>query len=313
MPKDKEKYNFRKRDKLAIDPVCSKKIETLAQINPLRALTALIWDWTVIALIFVFCLVFTHPVIWFFGIFAIACRQHALLILMHDASHFRLFKNHWWNDHISNWFFAYPLFITTDNYRSNHLRHHAFLNTDKDPDWVRKSGKKEWEFPKTRSHFFRLLMKDLLGGSIIELLKGIHHLGAKNSSFLSLRALYYCLPILVISVANLWLPILILWIVPVFFVLPVILRIRSIAEHFGVPNQTQLDMSRNTLTNFLENIFLTPHSSGLHLDHHLYPAVPFYNLTQLHSILAQNADYNRQAKQNVGLFGARSVYRDVVG
>ena len=57
------------------------------------------------------------------------------------------------NDMVTNIFSMYPLFSSIEQYRDNHLKHHRHLNTDDDPDWFIKLGKKEFTFPKTKKEF----------------------------------------------------------------------------------------------------------------------------------------------------------------
>ncbi len=79
-------------------------------------------DWAIILGCFSLAHAVRHPAIWVVSAIIIATREHAFLILMHDASHFRLLPSHKWNDRLSNWLLAWPLFVTTEGYRQNHLR-----------------------------------------------------------------------------------------------------------------------------------------------------------------------------------------------
>jgi fatty acid desaturase len=68
----------------------------------------------------------------------------------------------------------------------------------------------------------------------------------------------------------------------------VILRIRGVLEHAAVPDRADpLRNARTILTkNPVARFFLNPHHVAYHLEHHLYPAVPHYNLPRLHRALA---------------------------
>lgn len=72
--------------------------------------------------------------------------------------------------------------------------------------------------------------------------------------------------------------------------------IRSVAEHFGeMAHEDDLSSSRTVRTNVIERFFLAPHSVGYHLEHHLFPGVPFYNLPRLHEMLMQQEIYQEKA------------------
>lgn len=294
-------------------------IETFADITPTlkqlsrltawKSMAAILFDWGFIVGSFVLASSVGHPAVWIAAAIVIATRQHALLILMHDASHFRLLQSHKANDRLSNWLLAWPLFVTTEGYRQNHLAHHRHLNTDEDPDWVRKRGKPAWNFPKTRIGLAWLLFKELLGGGFLEAIRAITDLSGRQrvaaKSHLPKweRPAFYLLAISLITYFGLWWIVLALWILPAFTLLTVILRIRSIAEHFGVEHEHELNSSRNTNPYWWERFLLAPHNSAAHLDHHLFPSVPFYNLPKLHECLAQNPRYATCAHQSDSLFG----------
>lgn len=314
------KSGFVRGADLSVDPEFVAHLKSLSKLQVWRGAATIAVDWAVIVGCFALALTYPHPLTWIAAAVIVASRQHALLIIMHDAAHYRLLASRNWNDRLSNWFLAWPVLVSTEGYRDNHLAHHFHLNTDEDPDWVRKEGKHEWEFPKTRIQFARLLLRDFLGGGFLDMLRAIGDLSVKRartatSGARRLERLAYYLSITAVAVGSgIWLPVLVLWFLPAFTILPVILRIRSIAEHFGVEGEHDLNMSRNFEGPLWERLLLAPHNVGYHLDHHLYPSVPFYNLKQLHRLLLLNRDYCDNAHQNASLTGLRgpSVLNDVV-
>ena len=63
--------------------------------------------------------------------------QHRLVMLGHEASHFALFKNKALNELVSDWFCFYPIWVTTYNYRIQHMAHHQHTNDPElDPDYA---------------------------------------------------------------------------------------------------------------------------------------------------------------------------------
>lgn len=290
-------------------------LRELSRLSTVKSLQGLAFDWSVIVSCFAVALWFPHPVLWICCAIAIAARQHGLLILMHDASHFRLLPSRKWNDRVSNWLCAWPLLVSTEGYRHNHLAHHFHLNTDDDPDWIRKDGREDWRFPKTRWAFFVLLIRELCGGGFLQAIASIRDLSgrklraAKEKAPAWQRLTYYALAAGLITWTGMWTPVLLLWFLPAFTLLTVILRVRSIAEHFGVEGEHQLNMSRNLHARWWERFLFAPHNSGYHLDHHLYPSVPFYNLPRLHELLNTVPDYVQSSHQTTGFVaGSRSSF-----
>ena len=167
-----------------------------------------------------------------------------------------------------------------------------------------------------------LFARDLVGGGFVAQLKAIYDLGNRRTSNVTEerskneldRLIYYSLASVVIISTGIWPQVALLWYLPAFTILPVILRIRSIAEHFGVEGTHELNTSRNYLCGFWEKSLLAPHNVGYHLDHHLFPSVPFYNLPVLHRVLLEDHEYVASAHLNEGLVGLhrQSVEKDVV-
>ncbi len=294
------------------------ELKELSKVSKWKGLAYVLADWLTILGVASLAIYTANPVGYLFAMFIIATRQHALLIIMHDASHYRLVPNRRLNDLLSNLLIAYPMLIRTDAYRQNHLMHHSHTNTDDDPDWIRKADNPEWKFPKTRFQIARMLLNDLLGGGFINSLIAIYDLGmAKktNASFVDRVGQYSFLAVsMAIAIANgFGLTLFLLWYLPSFTFLPAILRIRSIAEHFGVENVHDLNASRNYHCNVIEQTIFAPHNVDYHLDHHLFPSVPFYNLQKLHLHLLTDPNYSQESHQSTGLFGVRrpTVERDV--
>ena len=295
-------------------------LKQLSKVDSVKGLSNVAFDWIVIFLAMASCFWLPHLLVYTLAAIVIAARQHALLIIMHDASHYRLVASKNLNDKLSNLFLAYPMLIRTESYRKNHLAHHRHTNTAHDPDWIRKADNSDWEFPKTRTQLFAMLFRDLIGGGFIATLKAIyslneggntHNSSASPSSKLGL-IVFWGVVFTVTALTGTW-TCLLLWFIPAWTVLPVLLRVRSIAEHFGLDHTHELNDSRNYHCNWLESTFLAPHNVGYHLDHHLFPSVPFYNLPEFHSKLMTDDTYASLSHQSDGIFGSRraSVERDI--
>ena len=225
----------------------------------------------------------------------IASRQHALLVLTHEAVHYHLSRNRKANDVVSDFFFAFPILFDTNGYRQTHLKHHRHLNSDQDPDWIRKSKLPDWQFPvKMKSLSLYALTFPFWHGIKEWFQVGIHFSGVaykeqRNSSqqrkHFAVKLTYFTTLIamaLALDGASL---LLWYWIVPLFLVFPSLQRVRSVSEHFGLSHADELHATREILASPVERFFFAPHRVNHHLTHHLYPSVPFYNLPRAYQVL----------------------------
>jgi len=278
---------------------------TLFKTNPLIHTAEIVLNWSIIVATIYVCITFLNPLTYFVAILVIGARMHALAILMHDATHFRFLQNRKWNDLISNITTMYPLFLTIENYRNNHLRHHQHVNTEQDPDWVAKLHKKEFLFPQSKWAFFRTVLSYFLLWQGIKdaywFVKRFNLVGGKKENAPRKgspipQLLFYGTLVTLLSVFGGWWYFLIFWVVPYFSTFLMFQYIRSIAEHFGdMKRENDLNAARTVKTNALERFFIAPHNIGYHIEHHLYPGVPFYHLPKLHEMLMKTEEFQREA------------------
>ncbi|MGE3806713.1 MAG: fatty acid desaturase family protein [Gemmataceae bacterium] len=292
-------------------------IRALSRVSHYYTPAVVASNWLVIIGCAAITLYWPHPLAGVAAIAVVATRQNALLVLMHEAVHGRMVPSKSWGDLISNWFCAYPFFVSTEAFRRDHLAHHSNVNTDDDPDLQRKLRRpSEWEFPKTKLELAALLLKDLCGRGLADFasnfifkLSSFRAAGeasrARFSASLEL-ACYYGLIAVCLTVSGLWLAFVFLWLVPFFTIVPILVRIRSIAEHFALPAETELNSTRNTLCPLWEQLVIAPHGINWHLDHHLFPSVPYYNLPLLHDVLLGVPEYQEMAAQANGYLGSSS-------
>lgn len=91
---------------------------------------------------------------------------------------------------------------------------------------------------------------------------------------------------------GLWKYYFMFWIVPMLTVLAFIIRVRGMSEHNGLSFEHELNSSRTTIDkNPLIRLFMSPLLVNYHLEHHLYPQVPYFHLKALHDELKKNPDY----------------------
>jgi fatty acid desaturase len=283
-------------------------------LNPGITLSHVVLEWMLILTSIWACSRFWHPALYLLAVVWIGSRQHALGVLMHEGAHYRIFRNRTWNEWVSDVFLAWPILITTASYRANHSQHHRHTNTEHDPDCHRKlfqMRREDWEFPTTRLKLFISFLLDITAVSSFYILRSLFLLGKTTSkearpngpSIASLARIAFYLAILTSSVVfGFWKELLLFWLVPFLTVFNFLLHVRSIAEHFATENDDPLNITRTTIIPAWEKIFF-PKNINYHLEHHLYPAVPFYRLPALHRELMGQPTYRQKAHVTYSYFG----------
>lgn len=301
----------------------SLDMSKLINRNPVswRHLLAVAFNWTVIAGCIVASLKVHNTILTLAALIIIGARQHALVVLMHEASHYQFAKNKFWNDALANVLCAFPLTLETDVYRKVHLAHHRHLNSDQDPDHLRKSKQSGWNLPATPKQVATFIPAFifLLGPQeMAALLWGFSGFASpkrwwSEPKIMAFKMTYYAL----IATAALYFGVagqlLFYWFLPVLFVLPFVARVRNLSEHSVLSWANENNSSREIIPGAMERFFLAPHSVHHHLTHHHYPHIPFYNLGEAYRILSESGFYD-DAHTNTSYFlpYQGSVLSDVI-
>jgi fatty acid desaturase len=274
-------------------------LKTLAQPAPARLLLQTATEWACILVLVYAAQTTSNVVASLLCILLIATRQHALLALMHEYSHFQLSRRRpWFNDLIGDVLTAFPFFITVHGFRRNHMPHHWHVSTGQDPNWVSSRRKTRYHFPMTRGRLLAEVLKHALGRYTLEELKGYT---VDSGMAVSLprgvwwaQVAFFALIAAVATWQHLWWGILLYWIVPMSTFLMAILYIRDVGEHFGMPSAGVAN-SRTVLAGWLERLLISQNGVNYHAEHHLFPSVPFFRLGRLHRALMADPAYREQA------------------
>ncbi|MEL6674634.1 MAG: fatty acid desaturase family protein [Bacteroidota bacterium] len=287
------------------------EIRPLLQTKPYVHFAWIVINWALIIATAVLTWQYLHPLTYMLAVTIIGARMHALAILMHDASHFRFLKNRKANDLLTNLLTMYPIYTSIEKYRANHFKHHRHLNTEDDPDWFAKLGQPAFTFPKSKQEFVLTVL------SYFFMIRGVKdaiwfvkrfagpakNTGAKSEKPWGQLA-FYAVMVVLLTYFGLWLPYLIFWVIPYFSTFFMFQYVRSVAEHFGELAYDHLLTSTRTIKVYgIEKFFFAPHNVGFHLEHHLYPGVPFYHLPKLHQLLMSKAEYAHKAHITYGYVG----------
>jgi len=291
-----------RNDSRKVRPLPAAIVKELTKLNPVKSALAIAETIGVISLCIAFSLYFWNLWVIIPSILLIATRQQACFVLAHDAAHYRLFENRWLNDLIGRCV-ASPVGISMCSYRVLHRLHHNHLYETQDPDIPLHGG-----YPRGTSYLVKKLLKDLTGGTALKTFayffgkqsvdtqhadgtKQSHNPLDDTSPALKLAADKDRWTIVVFHIAapvcayysGFLLEYLVLWILPLLTFLQPILRFRAICEHGGVTStNSPLKASRTNLGPAWIRFLLFPHNVNYHIEHHLYPSIPHYNLPRCH-------------------------------
>jgi fatty acid desaturase len=274
----------------------SDKIKQLSVLQPAKALIATAEEWGAIAVAIALCSYYWHPALYVIAVMVIGSRQHALLVLGHDATHYRYQRTRWRNDLFGNLLLMWPTFASVEGFRKYHGTHHQYTNLPNDGNrqlWHTHNATgefaPEWVFPKTRRGLALMILRRAA------FLTGISWVirGLVGPSFIpqprwmrGARLAFYTSVAGVLTYFGAWLGFVWYWLVPFCTWHIAAQYIRLICEHSAVAaDEDDYRITRTTLPTCLEAVFILPRNIGFHIEHHWYPSVPFYRLPELHRLL----------------------------
>ncbi|MBB3641796.1 fatty acid desaturase family protein [Variovorax atrisoli] len=264
-------------------------LQELATLRPWRCALQILTQWLVCALAIVAAQRIGQWPATIAAMLVIATRQHAMLVLMHEAAHRLLARDRLVNDIVGNLLLAFPLTLSVARYRAHHFRHHRHLNDEGDPDLA------DSEIPATRGRFLALLLRDASGLTTLATLRSANSFGMLGlfSRQSPGTGLDRCLAVAFIAVVaalvawfGVWREFVLYWLAPVLLFMPAILRVRGIAEHGGRLNHPAHTAARSLRVGWIERFLWAPCHINRHWEHHSCPAVPSYNLPRLSRLLA---------------------------
>jgi len=296
-------------------------VRNFSQVDASLSLAALAFDWLWIGGAITLSLWASNIYVYALSVIMIGARQHGLLIIVHEGVHYRLCRTRLFNDIVSDVFAALPIFFCTYGYRIHHLAHHGHLNTEKDPDWSRKANLRDWTFPQRPRMLAVTFMRVALSSwyKMAQLFWTMSGLGRRSTwvepaqrRVLARKIVFYGALASVLTIFSGWSFFLFYWMIPYLIVMPLVERVRSVSEHFGLQYNHPFTQSRDVLSTPVESFFFGPHNIRYHMVHHLFPTVPQYNLPKLHEVLMGMEGYRNHAHQNDGYFlGSKTVLSDI--
>ena len=282
----------------------AETVKRLTEISPMKACYGAFETVTILVLAIGAAIVWWTPWVVIPAIIVITGRQQACFVLAHDAAHYRMYKNRTLNDVVGR-LFAMPVGISMCTYRVIHRLHHNHLYEERDPDTPLHGG-----YPRGRAYLAKKLAKDLIGLTAYKTYSYFFGAPAINedaekvnrplddtspalrksarSDRWFVAGFHIVAPIAAI-LTGYGIEYFVLWILPLVTTLQALLRFRAICEHGAVTDlSSPLTAARTNLVPGWLRWWMFPHHVNFHVEHHLYPSIPHYNLPACHAKMAEH-------------------------
>ena len=218
-----------------------------------------------------------------------AAALNAFYLLSHEGHHHLLFRRRSVN-HGANIALCVPLLHSPTAYRVLHELHHRFLGGPGDPDEYRNYT----DNPRLRwmLQWVRLTMGTLVYTPLIPIVSW-RRAGSEDRRPMALE---YAGMMVVWMLAFTLVPLRILlqvWLIPGVLV-GYISAVRALAQHALTAADDPLLASRSVRSNPIVSFFLL--NENYHLEHHLFPEVPSYNLPRLRALIRSRLPHTVEAR-----------------
>ena len=306
------------------DKLLVADIRQLSHVDNWKSLYVLVQQW--LTIVVVIAVAVANDLWWLYlvAIVVVAAKQHALAVIVHDATHYRVFTSRVANEYLGNAFCAFPIFISIQGYRGEHQQHHIFTNTHEDPYLRMFDQDTAWQWPKTTGQALLQILTDVTGLNTLRNFRLIrrwapfgqwlkHHRIPELSRRLTIDVFYYLIfwstIFALLTFFGIWKTFLLLWVVPALTFYVLFTRLRWISEHpYGSSTDIVFKVRHVQGTN-LERFFIAPLNVNYHIAHHLFPAVPLHNLPQAHYRLLQESSYREEAERYLSYLGSTDSLR----
>jgi fatty acid desaturase len=244
-----------------------------------------------------------------FSLLVIGNRQRALGNLLHDAAHGNCRTSGRAGDAIAEMLLFLPMWNAMRKYRREHFAHHCWLgDPTEDVDFIHRES--------DRGGSWVVIWLRLAQDPRVIASSTFAHLWRSEPSeaaaMLAFTAAALSAMLLALGPAA---PVefLVLWLAARATVFHAITTFREISDHAGLQPGSVLGFSRNHVGRGPLAILFHPHDNGLHLVHHLDPALPFWALREAHEILMGWPAYAAATHTTRYFGGDRALVRSWVG
>ncbi|AOE87529.1 guanitoxin biosynthesis L-arginine gamma (S) hydroxylase [Pseudomonas sp. TCU-HL1] len=263
------------------------------------------FSWIILAILAVQFVALCYPI----SLLVIGSRQRALATVLHEASHGILAKNKKLELVLGTFFSGYLIFQTWGSYKKSHTldHHHKLGDSGKDPDFKYYQDSGVFEVETRAGFIYKHLVKPALFLNVFKSLKYLinnRFLRAKNPKELVGVVLSQVCLFLVfyfsVGVEGYFL----FWMIPYLTTFQALTWFIELAEHYPMiaTAKTDLCATRNRFSHPVESFFTGMHGENFHLIHHLFPAVPYWNLKRARQVLLKDRNYAAANASFGGIF-----------
>lgn len=242
-----------------------------------------------------------------------AASLHGISLFTHEAVHGTLCRNRTANA-VLGAVCAIPVLQNYSAYRVLHLRHHLHLGEEGDPDHYANYTRWSWLV-------FCMNWARLLAGYPVYII-AIPILGFKHGDAVARAGILAEVAVTALLVSAICLSpipaswVWHAWVIPMIFINTMV-NIRGMSQHTLLEHaDDEVKGTRSILTGRLVRFFMC--NENYHLEHHLYPGVPWHNLPEVHGQLGEDlrrrgAPYISSYSSFVGEFIRGSLQRSPLG
>ena len=253
-------------------------------------------------------------------------RVMALGVIVHEGSHGLLARSRKMNDMLCNWGAALWTINSVEEYRPTHRLHHRYLGQEGDPDRC------FYLVPARRGALAKVVLQDLIGVTAMRRaatrISGTSQESAAPANLLARpQLLFGKLITQVVVLAQFvvfqgirrgFLFYAVFWLVPIVCIYPMILRLKTIVEHYDprLHNSKLIYWTaRTSYAGWFQN-HLVGARMQYHFEHHVFPTIPYQGLRRLHRQLDEKGLFTSHPEilsDGYVRFLARAVARKLGG
>ncbi|MHA6493279.1 fatty acid desaturase family protein [Pseudomonas borbori] len=298
-----DEIRLAKRAELKVDRARQAQLLALQQPDPGKFV---LWSLLHVA-VWIACAVFiamTENIVGHvIAVLILGNQLHAFTVLQHDCGHQNAFRSatlNLWVGRFMAWFIVFPF----SSFTECHKHHHRYLgDPEKDPD--------EWNYARgVKWMFLRIavFVPRFTYFSLVRYGERVRNLVLRELAFNLLSMAAVCA--LFVS-QGMGYEFVLIFVLPLLLLALVINPISRGYEHFPMAtlepeHADRLDLSKNTITVTSRVVGLLWANINYHVEHHVYPGVPFCNLRKVHELL-ENKQFLRDRWLLSRLFARRST------
>ena len=238
--------------------------------------------------------------------------------LSHELFHNSVFSN----NKINNILFKTFMILNWENYnyfKLTHSIHHKITLNEKDPKSLFKNRINVVYLIQLLTFDFKLflnkikhLLKNCIG--IIPNNKS-SYLFPKNSSerkgvtkVARIIFLFHVTSMIIFLISNMWVFIFLINLSP--FIFSFFNRFLAFSQHYGLQSDNHTDYIKNCRTVILPKFWSFFYSNmNYHIEHHMYPFIPYYNIVNIHRELVNDKNYKNISHGWIGLIRDLHKYK----